>query len=155
MKAVKIVVAVLASVTALLVIAAPYIAGTALRLFLAVSFALDGIGHAAAAWRADAQPARRLSTGAALADLGLMNQRIKGVSIASINLPFIFRFIIHFVFPLKSKIRLICHRNLVSKLCRSAPPRPGSSYSARSTHFLLEPFTAYRLSLHQCHTHIR
>jgi uncharacterized membrane protein HdeD (DUF308 family) len=38
---------------ALLVISSPFLAGTALVLFLALSFAIDGLGHLATAWRSD------------------------------------------------------------------------------------------------------
>jgi len=52
---------------ALLVINAPFIAGTALVLFLAVSFAVDGLRHFAAAWRSTDRRARLID---ALATLG-------------------------------------------------------------------------------------
>jgi uncharacterized membrane protein HdeD (DUF308 family) len=54
-------------VMALLVISAPYVAGTALVVFLAASFAVDGAGQAADAWRATAASPRLI---AALGALG-------------------------------------------------------------------------------------
>jgi uncharacterized membrane protein HdeD (DUF308 family) len=56
---------------AALVIGAPFIAGTALVLFLAVSFAADAIGYAAAAWRATPGRSRLLSGLATLGDLAV------------------------------------------------------------------------------------
>jgi uncharacterized membrane protein HdeD (DUF308 family) len=53
----------------LAVINAPFIAGTALLLFLAVSFALDGIGQATAAWRATARRLQLIASVAAIGDL--------------------------------------------------------------------------------------
>jgi len=56
-------------VMALLVISAPYLAGTALVLFLAASFVVDAFGHASDAWRATDRRARSISTLAALGDV--------------------------------------------------------------------------------------
>ena len=53
---------------ALLVIGAPFIASTALVLFLAISFAADAIGYAGAAWRSKPGAGWRLSALAALGD---------------------------------------------------------------------------------------
>ena len=53
---------------ALLVLNAPFIAGTALILFLAISFALDAIGHVRALWRAGDSGARSFALMAALGD---------------------------------------------------------------------------------------
>ncbi len=55
---------------ALLVISAPFLAGTALVMFLAVSFALDAVGHCRALWRAADRRARWLATLGALGDAG-------------------------------------------------------------------------------------
>ena len=55
----------------LAVINAPFIAGTALLLFLAASFALDGLGHATAAWRATARRERLIASVAAVGDLSV------------------------------------------------------------------------------------
>ncbi len=56
---------------ALLVIAAPFIASTALVLFLAISFAADAIGYARAARRTEPGASRRLSAVAALGDFAV------------------------------------------------------------------------------------
>ena len=53
---------------ALLVINAPFIAGNALVLFLAGSFALDAIGHTRVFWRSTEPPARMLALLGALGD---------------------------------------------------------------------------------------
>jgi len=53
----------------LAVINAPFIAGSALLIFLAVSFALDAIGHATAAWRATERRPRLVAGAAAAGDL--------------------------------------------------------------------------------------
>ena len=53
----------------LFVVSAPFLAGTALILFLAISFAVDALGHARTAWSSEGQP-RML---AALAALGNMS----------------------------------------------------------------------------------
>jgi uncharacterized membrane protein HdeD (DUF308 family) len=53
---------------ALLVIGAPFIASTALVLFLAISFAADAIGYAGTAWRSRPGAGWRLSALAALGD---------------------------------------------------------------------------------------
>ena len=55
----------------LLVINAPYLAGTALVLFLAVSFALDAVGYAGTAWRSTGRRARLLNALAALGNLAV------------------------------------------------------------------------------------
>jgi len=55
----------------LAVINAPFLAGTALVILLAVSFALDGLGHAAAAWRATAQRPQLVASLAAAGDLAV------------------------------------------------------------------------------------
>ena len=56
---------------AALVTGAPFIAGTALVLFLAISFTADALGYAAAAWRGTPGRSRRLSGLAALGDLAV------------------------------------------------------------------------------------
>jgi 3',5'-cyclic AMP phosphodiesterase CpdA/uncharacterized membrane protein HdeD (DUF308 family) len=53
---------------ALLVMNAPFIAGTALVLFLAITFALDAVGHVRAFWRATESRARAYALLAALGD---------------------------------------------------------------------------------------
>ncbi len=58
-------------VMGLLVMNAPYVAGTALVLFLAVSFALDGVGYAATARRATGRRARLLNALAASGNLAV------------------------------------------------------------------------------------
>jgi uncharacterized membrane protein HdeD (DUF308 family) len=56
---------------ALLVIGAPFIAGTALVLFLAISFAADAIGYVRTAWRSKPGAGRRLSALAAFGDIAV------------------------------------------------------------------------------------
>jgi len=56
-------------VMALLVVNAPFIAGTALVLFLAVSFGLEGLRYGVAAWRSTEQRDRRLAALAALGNI--------------------------------------------------------------------------------------
>jgi uncharacterized membrane protein HdeD (DUF308 family)/3',5'-cyclic AMP phosphodiesterase CpdA len=55
----------------LAVVNAPFIAGTALILFLAASFALDGLGHAIAAWRATARREQLIASVAGVGDLSV------------------------------------------------------------------------------------
>jgi uncharacterized membrane protein HdeD (DUF308 family) len=62
---------VISCLMALLVIGAPFIASTALVLFLAISFTADAIGYARATWRARPGRSRRLSALAALGDLAV------------------------------------------------------------------------------------
>jgi uncharacterized membrane protein HdeD (DUF308 family) len=58
-------------VMGLLVINAPYVAGTALVLFLAVSFALDAVGYVGTAWRSTEKRARLLNALAASGNLAV------------------------------------------------------------------------------------
>jgi uncharacterized membrane protein HdeD (DUF308 family) len=55
---------------ALFIISAPFLAGAALVLFLALSFALDGLGYARTAWRSEGRP-RTLAALAAAGNLGV------------------------------------------------------------------------------------
>src|SRR6478672_11736322 len=53
---------------ALLVINAPYLAGTALVLFLSISFAIDAVGYIGMAWRSTERRERLLTALAAIGD---------------------------------------------------------------------------------------